>query len=97
MSSLLSGIRWLRASAMIAGVVVVTLGLLSIRQSRLQAAHELTRSRLRVAELDRELLDRRGEIADRLAPTALRSQVDAVLFPHSEPSITDPVESGDGP
>lgn len=45
--------------------------LLSLRQARLQAAHELTRSRLRLIDLDNRLLAVRGEIAALSTPAVL--------------------------
>ena len=47
-------------------------GLLSTRQSRLQAAHEVTSARLRIREHDERLLTLRTEIAARVSPSAVR-------------------------
>ncbi|MEM1329507.1 MAG: hypothetical protein AAGG07_02980 [Planctomycetota bacterium] len=46
-------------------------GLLTIRQSRIQAAHELTRSRLRILEHERQLQDVRARVAELTRPDAL--------------------------
>lgn len=77
----MSASSWLRAAALIAAVVLLALSLLSIRQARLQAAHELTRARLRVADLDRRMLDVRGEIAHSLTPESLRARIDPLVSP----------------
>ena len=47
-------------------------GLLSTRQSRLQAAHEVTAARLRIREHDERLLELRAEIAEHVSPGAVR-------------------------
>ncbi|HHN77368.1 MAG TPA: hypothetical protein ENK11_01660 [Phycisphaerales bacterium] len=61
-------------------VVLVALGLiaaslLSMRQSRLQAAHEVTSARLRIREHDERLLKLRSEIAERVTPEAVREML----------------------
>lgn len=61
-------------------VVIVALGLiaaalLSMRQSRLQAAHEVTAARLRIRVHDERLLKMRGEIAARVTPEAVRAML----------------------
>ena len=61
-------------------VVIVALGLiaaalLSMRQSRLQAAHEVTAARLRIRVHDERLLKMRGEIAARVTPEAVRTML----------------------
>ena len=55
----------------IAAAVVIAAGLLSLRQARLQAAHELTRARLRLIKVDDALLSARGEIATLASPAVL--------------------------
>ncbi len=61
--------------------VIITLGLiaaslLSMRQSRLQAAHEVTAARLRIREHDERLLKLRTEIASRVTPRAVREMLE---------------------
>lgn len=64
-------------------VVVLTIGacactLLSIRQARLQAAHELARAQLRVHEADDRLWAVRAEIGRRVVPDHVRQMADAL-------------------
>lgn len=64
-------------------VVVLTIGvcactLLSLRQARLQAAHELTRAQLRVRECDDRLWAMRAEIARRVMPDQVHQMADAL-------------------
>ena len=47
-------------------------GVLSTRQSRLQAAHEVTAARLRIRAHDERLLTLRAQIAERVRPEAVR-------------------------
>lgn len=47
-------------------------GLLSTRQSRLQAGHEVAAARLRIREHDERLLELRSRIASRVAPGEVR-------------------------
>lgn len=47
-------------------------GLLSTRQSRLQAGHEVAAARLRIREHDERLLELRARIAARIAPGEVR-------------------------
>lgn len=47
-------------------------GLLSTRQSRLQAAHEVTAARLRIRDHDERLLSLRAQIAEHATPDAVR-------------------------
>lgn len=51
-------------------------GLLSTRQSRLQAAHEVTAARLRIREHDERLLALRAQIAELVSPSAVREMID---------------------
>jgi hypothetical protein len=64
-------------TAKIAVVVVafglIAAGLLSTRQSRLQAAHEVTAARLRIREHDERLLELRSQIAARVTPGSVRA------------------------
>lgn len=50
-------------------------GLLSTRQSRLQAAHEVTAARLRIRSHDERLLVLRAEIAEMVTPNAVREML----------------------
>jgi hypothetical protein len=47
-------------------------GLLSTRQSRLQAGHEVAAARLRIREHDERLLELRARIASRVSPGEVR-------------------------
>lgn len=76
----MSSASWLRAIGLVSAAVLLALSLLSVRQARLQAAHELTRARLRVAEIDRKMLDVRGEIARSLTPETLREQLEPIML-----------------
>lgn len=51
-------------------------GVLSMRQSRLNAAHETTESRLRVRALERETRSLRTRIASSVTPEALRGALE---------------------
>lgn len=58
-------------------VVIVSLGLcaaalLSLRQMRTQAAHELAEARLRVLQRDNELWRLRAQIAERVTPERIQ-------------------------
>lgn len=62
-------------------VTIVAFGLmgaamLSIRQSRLQAAHEVTEARLRLPVHDERLTALRVEIAERVAPARVREMLE---------------------
>jgi hypothetical protein len=64
-------------------VVIVSLALLgcallSIRQSRMQAAHDLARTRLRLAEHDASLWVLRARIADRVTPMSIRAMAESL-------------------
>lgn len=64
-------------------VVVLTIGvcactLLSLRQARLQAAHELTRAQLRVRESDDRLWAMRADIARRVVPDQVQQMASAL-------------------
>ena len=50
--------------------------MLSNRQSRLQAAHEVTAARLRIREHDERLLELRATIAERVAPSRVREMLE---------------------
>ena len=53
------------------------IGLLSIRQSRLQAAHEMARSRLEIRNLEGRTSEIRSEIAHMLGPARIASLLDS--------------------
>lgn len=64
-------------------MVVLTIGvcactLLSLRQARLQAAHELARAQLRVRECDDQLWALRAKIADRVRPEQVQQMAAAL-------------------
>ena len=64
-------------------VVIVSIGasacgLLALRQSRLQAAHELTRSQFRIRAADERLWMLRAEIAKRVAPPEVEAMAAGV-------------------
>lgn len=64
-------------------VVIVALALLGcallgIRQSRMQAAHDLAQTRLKIAEHDAELWMLRARIAERVTPVQIRAMADAL-------------------
>ena len=50
--------------------------LLSTRQARLQAAHEVTAARLRIRVHDERLLEMRARVAERVAPARVREMLD---------------------
>jgi len=50
--------------------------MLSTRQSRLQAAHEVTEARLRIRAHDERLLELRAEIAGRVSPARVREMLE---------------------
>ncbi|GJM19856.1 MAG: hypothetical protein DHS20C14_20690 [Phycisphaeraceae bacterium] len=54
-------------------------GLLAMRQSRLQAAHELAETRLRLREHDERLLRLKAEIAERTTPPAVGAMVASLV------------------
>ena len=60
-----------RASFAIVVVGVTAAGVLSVRQARLQTAHELTQAKLRTVLLEERLAERRAEIAAATAPEAV--------------------------
>ncbi|USN99607.1 MAG: hypothetical protein H6810_02790 [Phycisphaeraceae bacterium] len=55
---------------------LIAAGLLSTRQSRLQAAHEVTAARLRVRAHDERLLKLRAEIAELVTPESVRQMLE---------------------
>lgn len=64
-------------------VVILTIGacactLLSMRQARLQAAHELARAQLRVRACDERLWALRADIGRRVMPDQVRQMADAL-------------------
>lgn len=60
---------------------VIALGVLSERQGRLQAAHELAQARLRIRRHQERVLDRRAQIAPLVTPETIRE----VLGDDAEP------------
>jgi len=64
-------------------------GLLAMRQSRLQAAHELTAARLRLRQHEETLQRVRAMIAERASPAELRRAFEArpELLEGLEPSV----------
>lgn len=62
-------------------------GLLSARQSRLQAGHEVTAARLRIREHDERLLKMRAQIAEYVSPEAVR----AMISVHDELGDLEPI------
>jgi len=67
----------------IAVIGLTAAGVLSLRQARLQAAHELTQARLRAVLLEERIAERRAAVAAATAPDAVR------------PATREPIESGD--
>lgn len=62
----------------IVALALLGCALLGIRQSRMQAAHDLAQTRLKIAELDAELWMLRAEIAERVTPSRIRAMADAI-------------------
>ena len=78
-------------------VVILALGLcaaalLSLRQMRTQAAHELAEARLRVLQRDNELWRLRAQIAERITPERIQ-ELTARIHP-TRPVDTEPVLAG---
>ncbi|MEM9167389.1 MAG: hypothetical protein AAGB48_10265 [Planctomycetota bacterium] len=67
-SRLLAAGTTARAAALVLALGMVALGLLSLRQSRLQAMHELSAARLRQADQDDRLLELRSRITALVTP-----------------------------
>lgn len=71
-------------------------GLLAMRQSRLQAAHELTAARLRLREHDERLLRLKAEIAERTTPPSVGWMLEEARLSNAvgplDPVIDHPAE-----
>lgn len=67
-------------------------GLLAMRQSRLQAAHELAAARLRLREHDERLLRLKAEIAGRTTPPAIGEKLASMPDEELVPAIDNPAE-----
>lgn len=79
----------------ILAIAVLGCALLGIRQSRMQAAHDLAQTRLRIAEHDADLWMLRAEVAERVTPTQVRAMADALgptepITPEAEVSLVEP-------
>ncbi len=64
--------------AVVISIGVVGCALLALRQSRLQAASELTQAQLRIAEHDRSLWRLRAQIAERTTPREIEEMAAAL-------------------
>lgn len=64
--------------AVVISIGVVGCALLALRQSRLQAASELTQVQLRIAEHDRRLWQLRADIAERTTPRQIEEMASAL-------------------
>lgn len=62
-----------KAALLIVVVCATGIGLLTERQKRFEAAHDMTVAHRKADELDREIRELRAEVADRLAPDRLES------------------------
>lgn len=60
--------------ALILCLALVACAMLALRQQRIQAAHELAKAQARLAELDRNVLRLRLQIASRLTPDRIEQQ-----------------------
>ena len=67
-------------------------GLLAMRQSRLQAAHELAEARLRLREHDERLLRLKAEIAARTTPPEIGQKLAHLRGVELVPAIDHPAE-----
>lgn len=67
-------------------------GLLAMRQSRLQAAHELAESRLRVERHELRIRELRAEIAAGITPERVTEAIDAETRQRMRPAWTPRVE-----
>lgn len=66
-----------RLGAAVVGFAAIGVGLVTVRQARLQAAHELTAASFRVQTIEAELLEARHAVASIVAPHAVAA--DGVL------------------
>lgn len=67
-------------------------GLLAMRQSRLQAAHELAESRLRVERHELRVRELRAQIAARITPEKVIDAIDAETRERMKPAWTPRIE-----
>jgi len=80
-------IEWTaRAAAVILAVGATALALVLTRHARLQAAHELTQSRRRVVELERDLRRVRARLAEQHLPAT-----------DADPTTAEPAHAVFGP
>lgn len=64
--------------ALIVSFGVLGCATLAVRQQRIEAAHDLTRSQARLAELDRNAMRLRAQLAGRLTPADIQKRADAL-------------------
>lgn len=90
-----------KLAVMVLGVGGSAVGMLALRQSRLQAAHEAAEARLRMRTHAERTMDLRAEVARRVTPEALaRYAEDPSFVPAIESRLlpdhptVDPRESG---
>lgn len=67
-----------KVCAVILAVGVTACGLLALRQARLQAAHELARTQLRIRALDEDLWAMRARIAAKVTPGTIEQMAAGV-------------------
>lgn len=77
--------------AIIIAIGLTACGLLSMRQARLQAVHELADAQLRIWRHDERLLLLRTEIAKRITPNGVR---DMLARSPDLPALIDAAEAG---
>ena len=65
-----------KVATLIVGLGLIACVMLSLRQQRIQAAHDLTTAQTRLAQLDRELLKVKLQIAARLTPDQVRARAE---------------------
>lgn len=84
--------------AVVISIGVVGCTLLALRQSRLQAASELTQAQLRIADHDRRLWQLRADIAERTTPRQIEEMAAALgpLVP-MVPDAQDVTPAGPSP
>ncbi len=85
-----------KLAVLILSIGVVACVLLTVRQLRLQAVHEMAEVQRRVAERDRTLWRLRVEIASRLTPDRVEQMVQALGPLESIDLDTDAVEVAAG-
>lgn len=77
--------------AIIIAIGLTACGLLSMRQARLQAVHELADAQLRIWRHDEQLLLLRAKIAQRITPDGVR---DMLARSPDLPELIDAAEAG---